>query len=150
MRALLLLALVLGAVTGCADEPEPMPLVQDGVSVVESSRPCEPPPAVTGPLPAGYPEGLTFPEGTVVTYAVEQDGSQVVTGRAQTGVSEVLQHFRQVAEPAGFLVTQDEDEGASGRLRLFGGASEADVIVVRRTCPMGTTGFTVTVRRTVG
>jgi hypothetical protein len=149
VRALLLLALVLGSATGCADESEPTPRVQEGVSGVESPRQCVPEPAVTDPVPPGYPTALALPAGTVVTYVEEQPGAQVVSGRVDGDVAVVLEHFRTVAEPAGFAVIRDEDEGRGGRLQLFGVESEVAVVVAKLACPAGSARFTVHVRRTV-
>ena len=147
VRPLLALAL---AVAGCAQpEPPAPPRVQDGVSVVESSEPCVPEPAVREALPAGYPRALELPAGTVITYVEEQPGAQVVSGRVQASAADVLEHFRSTAEPAGFAVIRDEDEGRAGRLQLFGATSEVAVTVAKLTCPAGSAGFTVSVRRTV-
>lgn len=150
VRPLLALAAVLALVTGCTDDAEPpSPRVQDGVSVVESGRPCEPQPAVPGPLPEAYPQALVLPAGSLVTDVREQAGAQLVTGRVEGDASAVLEHFRAAAEPAGFAVIRDEDEGRAGRLQLFGVGSEVGVTVAQLTCPAGSTGFTLSVRRTV-
>jgi hypothetical protein len=148
VRAPLLVALALGAAAGCsqdADAPAP-PRVQDGISVVESGNPCVPEPAVAGPLPAEYPTALAFPEGAVVTYVETRPGTQILSGRVDGDAAGVLEHFRTVAEPAGFAVVRDEDEGRAGRLQLFGATSEVAITVAKLTCPAGSAGFTVSVR----
>jgi hypothetical protein len=119
--------------------------VQEGTSTVESGRPCTPAPASDGALPPGYPPRLALPPGAVVTDISRQAGLDLVTGRVDAPVDAVLTHFRESAEPAGFVVTRDEDEGQAGRLQLFGATSEIGVTVARLGCPRGATGFTVQV-----
>ena len=147
MRAALLVTAVL--VSACASAPAGPPLSQEGVSVAESGNPCVPEPAVPGPLPTDYPAGLALPAGTVVTFTAEQAGTSFVSGRVDADVATTLSHFRDLAEPAGFAVIRDEEEGAGGRLQLFGATSEVGVTVAMLPCPRGSAGFTVSVRRTV-
>ena len=152
MRAFLALVLAAG-LAGCTQaepaRPAAPPLAQDGVSVVESGAPCVPEPAVPGPLPPGYPAELALPPGTVVTYTAEQAGTLFVSGRVDADAMTTLQHFRDAAEPAELAVIRDEDEGAGGRLQLFGATTEVGVTVVTLPCPAGAAGFTVSIRRTV-
>ena len=143
------LALALGVGAAACAGGEPPPRSQEGVSVLESGSPCALKPAVTGPLPPTYPQALALPAGSVVTDVREQGGAQLVTGRVEGGAGEVLEHFRTTAEPAGFAVIRDEDEGRAGRLQLFGATSEVAITVAKLTCPAGSAGFTMSVRRTV-
>lgn len=147
MRAALLVTAVL--LSACSSAPAGPPLSQDGVSVAESGNPCLPEPAVPGPLPAGYPEQLALPPDTVITFTAEQGDTLYVSGRVDADVATTLAHFRDLAEPAGFAVIRDEEEGAGGRLQLFGATSEVGVTVAMLPCPRGSAGFTVSVRRTV-
>ena len=101
--------------------------------------PCVPPSplaAMPDPLPP-----VALPPGSVLTDVTEQADQRLVTGRVALPVAEVLEHFRR--DPS-YVVTQDEDEGVAGRLRLFGAAGEVSVTVAELTCPAGLTGFTVT------
>jgi hypothetical protein len=147
VKALLLLAAAV--LTGCSSDPAGPPLSQDGVSVVESPRPCEPEPATSDPVPEGFPRQLALPPGTVVTGVGSAADQVQVTGRAAGDAGDLLEHFRTAAGPAGLAVIRDEDEGRSGRLQLFGATSEVSVTVARLGCPAGSARFTVAVRRTV-
>ena len=147
MRAPLLVTLL--ALTACSSPPDRPPLTQDGVSVVESARPCEPQPATSDPVPEGFPRQLALPPGAVLTGVGSAAGSAQVTGRAEGDAGELLEHLGAAAGPAGFAVFRDEDEGRSGRLQLFGATSEVAVTVARLGCPPGSSAFTVAVRRTV-
>lgn len=151
VRPLLALALA-AAATACTSPEPPAPAprrAQDGVSVEESGRPCLPQPAVTEPRPPDYPTALALPAGTVVTYVEEQPDTSIITGRAPGRAVDVLEHFRSTAEPAGFAVIRDEDEGRAGRLQLFGATTEVEISVATLTCPSGSAGFTVSVRPAV-
>lgn len=114
----------------------------DGTSVTGSSAPCEPAPALDGEQP---PVPLALPAGSVVTDVTEIAGQRLVTGRVSAEVSDVLEHFRLAAEPAGFVVQRDEDEGRAGELLLFGVRGDVGITVARLACPRGDTGFTVAV-----
>lgn len=115
----------------------------EGTSVVESGAPCRPLPAVSTPLPDGYPEGLALPPGTTLTGVQTQGGFGLVTGRTAASVDEVLEHFRTAVESAGLVVQRIESEGRSGQVAFFGALTQGGVAVARLTCPRGETGFTV-------
>ena len=145
----LCLVLVL-ALSGCGEDPEPVARpggnVQEGTSTVESGAACVPAAEVDQPLPASYPSRLPLPPGAVLTDVRRQGEQDLVTGRVEGDADDVLTHFREAAEPAGFGVVRDEDEGRSGRLQLFGAAAVVDVTVARLTCPRGSAGFTLAVQ----
>lgn len=116
--------------------------------MAEPGPPCSPPAAVAPALPAAFPLAVGLPEGTVLTAVGEAGGVQYATGRVLSEVPAVLAHFREALPAAGAFVGRDEDEGRGGELTFLGGSVEGGVTVAKQTCPEGSTGFTVSVRRT--
>lgn len=147
MRLPLLCVVALLTLTGCgADAPRAergVDSVQEGTSTVESGAPCVPAPEVSAPLPASYPASLALPRGAVVTSVGRQGGFDLVSGRVEAPAEDVLDHFRDAAEPAGFAIVRDEDEGRAGQLQLFGPSRELGITVAQLTCPRGSSGFTL-------
>ncbi len=123
-------------------------MVSQGSSVAEPGPSCAPPPAVAPGLPATFPLPLALPSGSVVTALGETGGDRFATGRVQADVSAVLGHFRAALVDAGAVLGRDEDEGRSGQLTFLSGSTVGGVTVARSRCPAGSTGFTVTARRT--
>ena len=136
MRRVLLLVPLL--VLGCADERPPS--VVEGRSTAESGRPCIPASPVAASPPAGLPE---LPAGAVLTEAAPGRASGRVTGEIRDVVAELKASF----ERAGYVVQREEDEGRSFRLAFFGASGDATLTVAELTCPPGSTGFSVIVRR---
>jgi hypothetical protein len=132
--SLLLLAVLL---VGCGDAP---PLVSQGESRRESGLPCMPPSPVPGPLPSGLPAP---PTGSLLTLVAPGTAS----GRVEAPLDDVVAHFKAVFDSAGYVVQREEDEGRAVRLAFFGAGGDASLTVATQTCPAGTTGFTLAVRR---
>lgn len=126
------------ASTGCGGSS---PAAVEGTSTQESGAPCQ----VPSPLPSAppVPAGLALPAGSVLTATGPVAGSASVTGRVEAPVDEVLAHFRDAVDAAGFVLQRDEDEGRAGELAFFGARGNGQVTVSRLTCPRGATGFTV-------
>jgi hypothetical protein len=135
VRRLLLVAALL---TGCAGDP-----VTEGVSTAASSEPCRPAPAVTGTPPAVAPD---LPSGAVLT----ELGPDVVGGRVEAPLDEVVAGFRAALERDGNVLTGVEDEGRAVRLRWFGVRGAGTVSVAGLPCPRGSTGFSVRVTQGAG
>lgn len=142
------LALAAGLLAGCSGGAEPGPAVVEGTSVAEPGPACTPAPAVAAGLPAGFPLEVALPAGSVVTATGEAGGQPFVTARVQDDVAGVLAHFRTALPAAGAFVGRDEDEGRSGQLTFLSGAVEGGVTVARQRCPEGSTGWTLSARRT--
>lgn len=136
------------ATAACSGEPEQPAVregssVQEGTSTVESGAPCVPTPVTAAPLPAAFPQRLALPAGSE-QIGVERRGEvDLLTWRVPGSAAQVLTHFRDAAEPAGFAVVRDEDEGRTGKLQLFGASSTIDITVASLTCPRGSAAFTL-------
>lgn len=151
MRIAVLCLVAALAAAACSGEPAAPPVrdgssVQEGTSTVESGAPCVPAPETTAALPATYPPRLPLPPGSLLTAVERLGGVDLVSGRVDAGAEAVLDHFRTAAEPAGFAVVRDEDEGRAGKLQLFGSTATLDVTVAQLTCPRGASSFTVQVQ----
>ena len=139
MRRLLLATLLL-VLPACASDP---PSVVEGQSTVESGFACVPASPVPAALPAGFPQP---PPGAVLTAVAPEQ----VTGRVVAEVADVLAHFRAAVEQAGYVVRREEDEGRSAQLAFFGARGEGAATIAALTCPEGSTGFTLSVSRSLG
>ena len=137
-RGLLVLPLLLA---GCGGTE--VPSVVMGSSSAEPGASCAPAPAVDAELPDGYPLPPAGAELTAVA-----GGS--VTGRVDDPVESAAAHFRAELERLGYVVQREEDEGRAVLIGFFGAAAEGTVTVAELTCPRGSTGFTVAVRRAAG
>ncbi|MBA2608697.1 MAG: hypothetical protein H0U92_07150 [Actinobacteria bacterium] len=120
----------------------------EGKSVEAPGSPvaCTPPSSVApDAVPASLAAGLRPAPPDIVTSASSSNGNVVLEASSSASVNEVFERYKSALVAAGFTVDDEDNEGREAELFFSSGGRKGSLLIARRNCPPGSTGYKLTV-----
>ncbi len=135
-------AIAVAATAGCSKNSREGKSVEAPGSTVA----CTPPLSVAADaVPAALAAGLRPAPPDVVTSASSSNGNVVLEASTTASVNRIFERYKAALVAAGFAVNHEDNEGREAELFFSSGGRKGSLLIARRDCPPGSTGYKLTV-----